>query len=217
MSSRPRLSLLSGGRVVARLPESEPQPKPEDPREKALEAAVDYLRTDAAERARREAEPILEAERKKMQAELDQIRLTARKETENAAARLQKTESELTKLRANYGENMDQYAALQRELDERTTALQAAQDKAAAAERQAMEQIQELNAKLAAIPPAPAAPVKEPPLRADQIEMNWNRDGAGLIHSVVLKAAGYDDVTVNVERFPDNRIRALNVKGEGNE
>lgn len=58
----------------------------------------------------------------------------------------------------------------------------------------------------------PARIVIQPPVKPEKIDFEYHRAANGLLNSVVLKAAGYDDVAIDIVRGGDNRMKQLKVR-----
>lgn len=196
-----------------------------DPREDAvLRAAGERLllnmasmaeeaKTEAQSEARRATEE--QAARAKVEERLAEVeahhaRLTGELEAANAEMRRQATE-----LQGSIGELRASSEHLRSELlakDAEATTLREEAARAAAQHRKALE---EATAAIAAAAAASRSPemIYQAPVKPEKVDFEYRRGVDGLLKSVVLKAAGYDDVTVDIERGGDNRMRQLKVKG----
>ena len=212
------MSLLTGtasrSSAPLRVVETKAPPKEPDRIDELLEVvrgSMDYVKAPAEERAKREAEPLIEQERVRLAAE------AARVQAEHHAA-LAARASEIENLRRVYGEVDSQRADLQAQLllaTEEAGRSRAASEAALAARER---EIAELRARPSQVirepaPPAPA-PAPVPRLKPEDISFEWHRsDVTGLLRGVVLRAKGYEDLVLEIERRGDNRMHNLKVKG----
>lgn len=113
----------------------------------------------------------------------------------------------LGRVRETLGESMDQADTLRLDLAR----------KASEAETLRRENAEALEAHRLALeaerakPPQIVTTIVPPPPPA-QIAFDTQRTPNGLLRSVVLRAEGYQEVTIDIERGPDNRMRQLKVR-----
>lgn len=213
----PKLSLLTGQPAPPRAPKPAPKPDRLDVLTEQMSGMLTYLHTDAKKRAQAEAQPIVEATQRETAAQIEAMKAESATALQSAQSAIAERESQLTQLRELLNETDTNTAGLQKELRQRTRELSKMNKAMAAREQAAAAQIADLTARLETMPAVQPASEPAPPLKPEQIQFDWQRGGSGLVNSVVLRADGYDDVTINVERFPDNRIRNLLMKGAGHE
>jgi chromosome segregation ATPase len=207
-----------GARTGARVPVA---PDPRD----AIRQAGELLLLDLADRTtqaqKKAADEAAAAEAARQERAQVQERLNAI-ETQRAADILAHEErgrahaQELSSLQANMAEVRTSAARLREELIARDA--EAAELRAASA-RAAEEYARALEAARAATQAAEAraaAPrvVYEPAARPEKIDFEYHRGANGLLARVVLKAQGYEDVAIDIERGADNRMRNLKIGGK---
>lgn len=213
-----KLDLLTGGLATPRPARKQPEPKPDktDLILERMDGMLGYLNTNAKTRAEKAAQPMIEKERAALAAKMKALEDKTTKRLADESLKLKDAEGRLSGLRSLFDQSESTNSKLYAQIKDRETALQKLKEHSEKIEAQARKQIEKMNsdwqAKVQAMPDS--APTTLDP---DQIKFDWQRGGTGLVNQVVLRAEGFEDTTVRVERFPDNRIRGLYVKGESNE
>lgn len=205
-----RLSLLTG-RMTARptvAPSSRPTPL--DVLTEAVrvladgqKSTLDYLRMEPEARAKKEAAELLD----RANQETAQER-TAREAAEANAARIQaeyetalrKQKEAAQQMREIIAAAEDEAARLRADLASRTGEIERLQA--------------EIQAKPMPQPEPQPAPVANTPaaLKPEDIQFEYRRHANGLLARVVMKAKGYQDVAIDIERGADNLMRNLRVR-----
>ena len=168
----------------------------------AVRAAVEYLRLEPAERARREAEPLIatalaEAE-KEHQAALDALKALPPPPAPQAPSEVEERLRTLLADSENASATAQADLVVQRELHSHVVGQLAAVRAELAAERSKPQ-------------PAPSLHWRELS-RPETVELDVERAEDGLLREVVLRAAGYNPVRVEIERGGDRRMRALKLR-----
>jgi DNA repair exonuclease SbcCD ATPase subunit len=196
--------------AARRQPEPKPKPDKTEILMEYMNGVMGYLKTDAKARAEIEAKPLIAQERAARQSEAEAERSKHEQAISEAKNTLRATEERMASLRSMYADSDSRAEKLAKEHETATKAIERIQKDHDRDQAKAQQQIQELNAKLATMP----ASVSEPSiaLKPEQIQFEWRRGVAGLLDQVVMKADGFEDTAVNVERFPDNKIRGLSLR-----
>lgn len=208
------MSLLTGTATPStvrplRLAQEAPKPDRTGDLIDVMKGTLEYLKTPAEERAKREAAELVEQERAKHaeSAIAERGRFDAELAQARAAANARETDvANLRKLLTEVGESSERVreesvqlrAAYEQELAVRTEAQRLAEE-----HRQAFEALRAVPPKVIR-EPAPA-----PTLAPEDISFGIVKGASGLLNRVVLKAKGYDDVAIDIHRGADNRIRDL--------
>lgn len=186
-----------------------------------MQGTLEYLRLEPAERAKKEAEPLIELERNERAiVEQRALETTAamEKSAREAAAALEIARTEhlntTTGLRSLLGETQDVAAQLRADLarsSATTEEFRQQAEKTSNAHHQALVALAaaEEKAKAAARIPAPQV---VPPLKSADITLDAIMATDGLLQRVVLKAKGYDDVAIDIERDGANSLKTLIVR-----
>lgn len=207
------LSLLAG-RTATRLEPGFPDKKPGHDLAAALAAlqgGIDYLKAPVEEHVKAEAAKVAEADR------------LARAAAEERAAKLEAEAAISAQASKALLSERERSIAVLRELAEQTDAqllevraAKSAAEQELARARAELEQLAEARLKLEQdlraerTKPAPA-PIQIQPLKPEKIDFEPIRRADGLLARVVLRAKGYEDVTVHVVRGEDNRMRQLKI------
>ncbi len=207
-----KLDLLTGGLATPRPVRHQPEHKPDktDLMLEQMSGMMQYLHSGAKSRAEKAAKPLIEKERTALAAQMKAKEEEMIKRLSHESAKVDAAERRLNSLKALLDETEGSKTELHQKYVSQERALQKLKDTASQNEAKAQKQIEEIQAKLQAMPVAQPAPKALDP---EQIQFEWQRGGTGLLNQVILRAEGFEDTAVTVERFPDNRIRGLNVKG----
>ena len=215
-----KLDILTGGLQTPRPPRKQPEIKPDktDMILERMDGMLGYLNTDAKTRAEKAAEPIIEQERTALAAQMKALDDKTTLTLADKAVKVNQAEGRLRGLRDLFDKSEGVKGELYKQIADQEKALQKLKDHGEKSEAKAQKQMKEMEAswqaKVQALPVLQSAPAT---LEPDQIKFEWQRGGTGLLSQVILRAEGFEDTTVRVERFPDNKIRGLDVKGASNE
>lgn len=204
-----RLSLLTGTRLPARLAK-EPSPPQPDPMELVIES-LEYLKLEPSARAKREAEPVITAERAAFEAKLNEaVAAAARQLDEERALR----RAVVASLQAEMQDAMRLRQEAERDLRASLGASQEEIERLRAEAKKHAEETERRRAEAKKQPKASPAPQQLPqpaPALAD-IQFEYQRHDNGLLRHVVLKAKGFRETVIDIERGADNRMRNLKVR-----
>lgn len=171
---------------------------------KALHNDVAYLKVEPQERAKREAQPLIEAER----AERTRLEAEGKARADVAAAA---HAAETTRLR-----DLLREADIQTETAHREASVRDARilETERLAQETAERHRQELEAARRERQPLPAilAPVPPPMPAPEEIEFEPHKDTNGLLRALLIKSPGYSPLLVEVMRGADNRMRNLKAR-----
>lgn len=215
------MSLLSGVRTMGRPAAARPDPR-NDP---AVRAAGEHLLLGLVEisekaKAKATAEAAGAAAARAERAEiaermgkLETERAAERQASEAAAAAHRQALEAMQKSMAEQSTSVERLRAELLEKDAETAELRRAAQRAADDYAQALK-----DSKAAAIAAAEAAArnveprvIYQPAVKPEAIDFEILKDPNGLLRRVVLKAKGYEDVAVDIERGADNRMRNLKI------
>jgi hypothetical protein len=209
-------SLLTGRFGVAGQRQVPAEPKPDHAGEslEVMKGILEYLKTEPAERAKREAGPLIEQERTRL--------------TEAARVERERYEAEISDARAAAAAREADAAGLRKLLLEvdgsserirgESEQLRAAYERELAASTEARRLAEEHRLALEALRAAPPQVVRghvpAPTLAPEDISFSLVKGpSSGLLNRVVLKAKGYEDVEIDIVRGADNRMRDLKIGG----
>lgn len=207
-----RLNILTGNFEAPRTPVVTPAPTPDPVTERfnvlaeKMDKTLEFLALDPAERARQEAAPLIEQERA----------LTAQERTAREAAerRAETISAEATTVLSAQQEGAQRLRDMLFTKEEETGRLRAETEQLRETSSQLQAENVRLTQALAVVPPAQRPVVSQPPVPVNpaDIQFVYQRHENGLLRHVVLRANGFNDVTIDIDRGPDNRMRKLKVR-----
>jgi len=194
-----------------------PEPGPAERRIELLEEAVTgtlaYLRLTPEERAKQEAGELLSIEKQARDHEAAQ-RAQAEQEVQRLLHLIESQREDnlqaMAELRGIIANTQDE-SAMARASVESAKVEQARLAQTLNAERQQHRaQLDKLRSR------QPIAPVTEPAivLKPSDIQFVYTRNENRLLRHVTLRAKGYDDLVIDIERGSDNRMREIRVRNQ---